>query len=236
MRGVLFKPVPFADPATLVKVDEQTKGIVDYRWGDRWAFSYPNFLDCQRGVRSLDDGGLPLRRRDRQRSRRSRVRRRAAGLGQPDVGAWRARSRGAACCRKTIGRARRRSPSSVRRCGSAALAAHRRRSARRSTFEATPYTIVGVAPATFDVRGADRVLTPIAQNTRPFMRLRGAHPGISVWARLRPGATRAAAQAELDVDRSQSCRAISGIEREPQASLPSRCGRMSAACGRRCGC
>src|SRR6476659_7934810 len=24
MRGVLFKPVPFADPATLVKVDEQT--------------------------------------------------------------------------------------------------------------------------------------------------------------------------------------------------------------------
>ena len=60
MHGVLFKPVPFADPATLVKVDEQTKGIVDYRWCDRCAFSYPNFLDCQRDVRSLDM--RPLRR------------------------------------------------------------------------------------------------------------------------------------------------------------------------------
>ena len=69
MHGVLFKPVPFADPATLVKVDEQTKGIVDYRWGDRWAFSYPNFLDCQRERPLARHGGLPLRRRDRQRSR-----------------------------------------------------------------------------------------------------------------------------------------------------------------------
>ncbi|MGB8433374.1 MAG: hypothetical protein WCE38_03835 [Burkholderiales bacterium] len=43
MHGVLFKPVPFADPATLVKVDEQTKGIVDYRWAIAGRSPIPTF-------------------------------------------------------------------------------------------------------------------------------------------------------------------------------------------------
>jgi hypothetical protein len=214
MRGVLFKPVPFADPATLVKVDEQTKGIVDYRWGDRWAFSYPNFLDCQRDVHSLDmaafryGGGT------------------VSGAGDPEfVDALQVSANlmsvlgvapiaGRSCCPKTIGRAPRRSPSSVRRCGSAALAARRRRSVRRSRsrLRRTRSSAWRRRPST--CAGAD-ILTPIGQNTRPFMHLRGAHPGISVWARLRPGATRAAAQAELDVVGRNLAAPLSGIEREP---------------------
>src|ERR1700736_6193473 len=54
INGVLLKPLPYSEPDRLVHVDEQTKGIVDYRWGDRWAFAYPNFLDCKRESRSLD--------------------------------------------------------------------------------------------------------------------------------------------------------------------------------------
>jgi len=53
INGVLFAPLPFADPGSLLNVEEETKGIVDYRWGDRWAFSYPNFLDLHREIRSL---------------------------------------------------------------------------------------------------------------------------------------------------------------------------------------
>src|SRR6202011_6216178 len=52
--GVLLKPLPYAQPGRLFQVDEQTKGVVDYRWGDRWAFAYPNFVDCERESRSLD--------------------------------------------------------------------------------------------------------------------------------------------------------------------------------------
>src|SRR5690349_10567653 len=54
INGVLLKPLPYPEPDRLVQVDEQTKAIVDYRWGDRWAFAYPNFLDCMREVPSLD--------------------------------------------------------------------------------------------------------------------------------------------------------------------------------------
>ena len=198
IHGVLFKPMPFADPATLVKVEEQTKGIVDYRWGDRWAFSYPNFLDCQREVRSLDmaafryGGGT------------------VSGSGVPEfVDALQVSANMLAVLGVTPIAGRSFLPEDdrpgaapvavisqalwQRRFGGAASAV-----GTTLTFEATPYTIVGIAPATFNVRGAD-ILTPIAQNTRPFMRLRQAHPGINVWARLKAGATRAAAQAELDV-------------------------------------
>jgi predicted permease len=198
IHGVLFKPLPFADPGGLLQVDEQTKGIVDYRWGDRWAFAYPNFVDCQREVRSLqlaafrNSGGTVSGSADPEYVNGLQV---SAGL-LPMLGVA-----------PVLGRTF--SPEEDRPGGApVAIISHslwqRRFGGAPSavgatvTFDARPYTVVGIAPATFNLRSAD-ILTPIAQNTLPYMRNRGAHPGINVWARLRPGATSEQAQAELDL-------------------------------------
>jgi putative ABC transport system permease protein len=198
IRGVLFKPMPFADPGTLMRVEEQTKGIVDYRWGDRWAFAYLNFVDCQRDVRSLDmfafryNGGTVSGSGDPEFVDGLQV---SANL-LPALGVTPIAGRALSSDEDRPGGP----PVAIissslwqRRFGGAASAV-----GATLNFDAKPYTIVGVTPPGFNLRDAD-VLTPIAQNTRGFMRNRSAHPGINVWARLRPGASPAKAQAELDV-------------------------------------
>ena len=45
---------PIPDPDRLVTLNEQTKGRSDYRWGDLWAYSYPNYLDCKLESRALE--------------------------------------------------------------------------------------------------------------------------------------------------------------------------------------
>src|SRR5579871_5741291 len=44
INGVLLKPLPYADPERLVSLQEKT----DYstQWGNLWAYTYPNFVDC----------------------------------------------------------------------------------------------------------------------------------------------------------------------------------------------
>ncbi len=59
------------------------------------------------------------------------------------------------------------------------------------------YTVVGIAPSGFRLRDSEPdVMTPLGQDTARFLQRRDAHP-IGVVARLQPGATLAAAQAEL---------------------------------------
>ena len=50
--GVMLKPLAYRDPSRLAKLQEKT----DYStlWGDTWAFTYPNYLDCKKDTRSLD--------------------------------------------------------------------------------------------------------------------------------------------------------------------------------------
>lgn len=50
--GVLLKPLPYRQPDRLVKLQEQTDW--SNQWGNVWAFTYPNFVDCRRESRSLD--------------------------------------------------------------------------------------------------------------------------------------------------------------------------------------
>ena len=69
---------------------------------------------------------------------------------------------------------------------------------RALVFEGQPHTVVGIAPSGFRLGGGEvDVFTPLGENSQRFMQNREAHPGINVWARLRPGVTLAEAQAEL---------------------------------------
>src|SRR5580700_3818908 len=52
INGVLLKPFPYRDPAKLVRLQEQTDWSTAY--GNIWAFTYPNYVDCKGEIRSLD--------------------------------------------------------------------------------------------------------------------------------------------------------------------------------------
>ena len=56
---------------------------------------------------------------------------------------------------------------------------------------------MGIVPARFPLDLSRASITPIGQNASLVMQLRDAHPGIEVWARLRPGASLAEAGTEL---------------------------------------
>lgn len=202
--GVLLKPVPYPQPNRLVALHEQTKEVSSPIWGNLWAFAYPNFLDCQRASRSLAmaafaysggivsqhgeaayvDGfeissnlfsvlGTPLARgraflpEDDHRG--------AAPVMIISYGLWQRFFDG--------------SPDAV---------------GRSIQLDEKPYTIVGIAPAGFKLEGEsgleghdEVVFTPLGQDPSPVMQRRDRHPGIQVWARLRPGVKRADAQTEL---------------------------------------
>jgi predicted permease len=63
-------------------------------------------------------------------------------------------------------------------------------------FEGKPYTVVGIAPAGFQLSGDVDVFTPLGQNTERRMQNREAR-FLHVLARLRPGAIPVEAQTEL---------------------------------------
>ncbi|HEY3939085.1 MAG TPA: ABC transporter permease, partial [Bryobacteraceae bacterium] len=196
INGVLLKPLPYAEPDRLVKLDEQTKGITDYRWGDRWAFAYPNFLDCQRASQSVVmaafrySGGT------------------VSGSGEAEyVDGLEISSELFSVLGSTLERGRAFLPQEDRPGGAPAIIISYGLWQRRFAgspgaigmpliFEGKPYTIIGITPARFRLRDAD-VFTPLGQDTAPFMQNREAHPGIQVWARLRPGVTLGEAQVEL---------------------------------------
>ena len=198
INGVLLKPLPDPQPDRLVTLNEQTKGITDYRWGDLWAYSYPNYLDCKRQSRTLDmaawrySGGLVSEPGEAEHVDGVEISSELfSALG---VSVWRGRAflpeedqPGAA-------------PVAI---VSYSLWQHHYGGSPAAigeplVLEGKPYTVVGIAPAGFRLSDVEPdVLTLIGQDTSLVMRLRDAHPGIEVWARLRPGATQAEAQTEL---------------------------------------
>jgi putative ABC transport system permease protein len=194
VSGVLLTPVPYPQPDRLVRLQERT--VQATQFGNLWAFSYLNFLDCRRDSQSLimgvwrSNGGIvsapgPADYVDAREVSAdlfailgvhyAQGRGFIADEDQPSAapvaiishGLWQSRFQGA----DAIG--------------------------SRLTFNGHTYTIVGVTAA--DSSFAADVFTPIGQDSAPYMRARQAHPGLQVWARLRSGRTLEAARTELSV-------------------------------------
>ena len=197
INGVLFKPVPYAHPDRLVQLQGQTDWST--RFGNLWGFTYPNYLDCERGTRSLDmaawsyGGSIASAPGDAEcvdggeissglfsvlAVRLSRGRAFLAEEDQPggapvaiiSYGFWQRRFAG--------------NPAAI---------------GMTLVFGGQSRTVVGITPADFRLDGEQvDVFTPIGQDSSPILRNREAH-GVGVWARLRRGATLEQANAELAV-------------------------------------
>jgi len=194
INGVVLKPLPYREPDRLVKLQEKTDWSTQF--GNLWGFTYPNFLDCKSGTRSLDLGAWHY----------------GGGTVSSSGSAEYVNSREVSADLFSLlgvtpirGRAFR---SDEDRLGALPVAIisyglwQRRYGGDAAVigmplvFEEKPYTIVGVTPEAFRIGDEVDLFTLLGQDTSPRMQNRAAH-GIQVWARLRPGATLAQAQAEL---------------------------------------
>lgn len=192
VSGVLLKPLAYSHPENLVTLHVQLE-----KQGERWGFSYPDFLDCQRECRSFE------------------------GVAAWTYGGGTVSAPGEAAY--VDGRLISSSLFSVLRLplvkgrafvpeddhvGAAPVAIISRR-LWQSRYESSPqvvgmplnyegksYTVVGVAPASLQLDGDADVFTPLGQATEPRMQWRGAH-FMHVYARLRPEVTLSQAESEL---------------------------------------
>ncbi len=196
INGVLLKPLPYPEADRLVSLQEQTDWST--HWGNLWAFTYPNFLDCKRESRALDiaawrsNGGTVSGRGQAEYVDGFEISsnllsvlqvRPFQGRGfRPDED----RLGGAPVILLSYGLWQRRYAGSLSAIG------------KPLVFNEKPYTIVGIAPMRLRLGGDEGdVFTPLGQETSLVMQDRDAHPGIHAVARLLPGATLAQAQAEL---------------------------------------
>ncbi len=196
--GVLLKPLPYREPGKLFALQEQTEQAT--RWGNLWAFAYPNFLDCRRESRSLalaawrSAGGTVTAPGD------------AAYVEAREISSDLLPLLGVA---PLTGRA---FLPEEDRPGAAPVVIisrglwQRRYGASPSAigaplvFEGKSYTVVGIMPAGFRLLTDEPdLLTPLGQGADPRMQNREMHPGIQVVARLQPGATLTQARAELSL-------------------------------------
>jgi predicted permease len=197
INGALLKPLPYPEPERLISVAEQT----DYstQLGNRWAFAYPNFLDCVRDVRSLTLAAWRIRRGT------------VTMLGEPEyVNGRQVSSALFSILQAPLVHGRAFLKEEDRPGGSpVAIISHglwRRQYGGEVSaltkpliFDGTPYTVIGVLAPGFAFAATTDVFTLIGQNTDPRMQNREAHPGIQVWARLNPGVTLVEAQTELSL-------------------------------------
>ena len=197
INGVLLKPLAFPEPERLNVVNEETNFSTAF--GNQWAFAYANYLDCRRDVRALDLAAWRISGGS------------ISGSGVPDYVqglqvSWDLFSvLGVPLERGRAFREDEDRPGST----PVAIISHRlwqQRFATRAdiigervTFDGTVHTVVGVAPVGTAFLGEVDIFTPLGQGLSAQMRDRGRHPGIRVWARLRPEASLAEASAQLAV-------------------------------------
>jgi len=192
IHGVLLKPLSYPEPERLVALHGVTE-----KYGDQWGFSYPNFLDCKRESQSLAPmaawryGGGTV-----------------SEPGQAEyVDGREISSELFAVFGVALSRGRAFLPEEDRP-GAAPVAIisyglwQRRYGASPSAigtpivFDGKLYTVVGIAPAGFQLDGSADVFTPLGQVTEARMQNRAAN-FLRVVARLGPGVTLDQAQAEL---------------------------------------
>jgi predicted permease len=195
VNGVLLKPLAFPEPDRLLVVREET--TFSTAFGNQWAFAYPNYLDCRQEVRALAltawrfSGGT------------------ISGSGVPDYVrglqvAWDLFS----VLGIPLERGRAFLEEEDRLGGTpVAIISHRLWQQRfdgrgdiigeRLVYDGTVHTVIGVVPdGTSFLTNAD-IFTPLGQGLTSQLRIRNRHPGIQVWARLRPEASLAEASAQL---------------------------------------
>ena len=190
--GVLLKPLSYPEPDRLVSLHEQIEK------SGEWAFSYLNFLDCKDESQTL----APM----------AAWRHEGAIVSEPGEAEYVPGRQISADLFSVLGvpilRGRTFLPDEDRAGGTpVAIISYRLWRNRYNgspsavgaqlIFDGMPYTVIGIAPAGFRLSGDVDVFTPLGQNTSPPIQNREMHPDIHVVARLRPGVTLAAAQAEL---------------------------------------
>ncbi|HEY6342080.1 MAG TPA: ABC transporter permease [Bryobacteraceae bacterium] len=197
IEGVVWRPFPYRHPERLLRLQEQTDW--NTALGNLWGFTYPNYIDCKREVSSVD-----LAVSNFVRGTVS-----APGSAEYVVGAeissnlFSLLGTGVAQGREFL------TEDDLPAATPVAIISHTTWESRfgaapgaigaRITFDAKPYTIVGVMPAGFRLADVElSILTPIGQDTSPRMQNRGAH-GFQVWGRLRSGTTIEQARSELAV-------------------------------------
>jgi predicted permease len=194
INGVVLKPLPFREPDRLVKLQEKTD--FSTQLGNLWAFTYPNFLDCKSGSRSLDLGAWRYGGGTVSASGNAEYvdgREVSADLF-PLLGVTPIQGRAFRPEEDRLGA----TPVAMisyglwqRLYGGNAAAI-----GMPLVFEGKSYNVIGVAPAGFRLGDEVDVFTLLGQDASPRMQNREAH-GVQVWARLRPGATPAQARTEL---------------------------------------
>jgi len=193
--GVVLKPLPYADPGRLVRLQEKTD--FSTQWGDVWAFTNPNYLDCRSQAHTLDmaawrwsSGTLS--------APGDAINVEALAISSeffPLLGIAPAQGRGfmkeeerpgtPPVALISSGLWQRRFGESPRAIGSTLV------------LDGATYSVAGVVPARFKMVGADPdVFTLLGQDASPNMQNRERH-SLRVWARLRPGTSLSQAQAEL---------------------------------------
>ena len=196
INSVLLKPLPYPEPDRLVRIQEQTDYSTQY--GNIWGVTYPNYLDAKRDNTSLIMGVWRWS---------------SATLSKPgdpeNVTALEFSPEMFNVLGVTPVLGRVFQASDVAGSTPVAMISYafwQRKFAGNAaalgtalTYDGSSYTIVGVLPEGLELPDPDTaLLIAIAQDTRPVMQSRGHH-GFRVWARLKPGATMAQAQAQLTV-------------------------------------
>ena len=206
VNGVLLKPLPYPEPKKLVAVNGHTDGWNTKVNGEQ-KLAYLDFLDCQRESHSLDMAALVFNSGTLS----------SPGLPQyvnyyeisPELffvaGVPQALGRAFSPAEDHIGAA----PVAILGYSFWQHRFDRRADVLGSSIvlEQKQYTIVGVAPAAFQLYGGEpEVYTLLGQDPAGYLHNRAAQP-VHVMGRLRPGATMTQAQAEIALTASHLERA-----------------------------